>query len=142
MPNIEIINYLNVPKTKVYKALTTEQGLSETWTRQCDIKTETGAVHEFGFGDEDPTRFEIRELIQDQKITWHCVESDPEWIGTSVSFELEEKNGKTTVTLRHSDWREITDFYRWCNYNWSFFLYSLKQYCEEGKGIPFQERKF
>lgn len=142
MPHIEVTNYLNVPRKQVYEALTTQKGLSETWTRQCSVKSETGTVLEFGFGEEDPTRFEITELKPDEKISWLCMESDPEWVGTSVSFELREKNGKTTVTLRHSDWGEVTEFYRWCNYNWSFFLYSLKQYCEEGKGIPFQERKF
>jgi len=142
MPDIEIINYLNATPDTVYEALTTGQGLSETWTRQCNVKAETGFVNSFGFGDEDPTRFRVTELKPGQSVRWHCTESDPEWKGTSVSFKLAEENGKTKVTLVHSGWREVTEYYRWCNYNWSFFLYSLKLYCEEGKGIPFQERKF
>lgn len=142
MPNIEIINYINAPGDAVFKALTTQKGLSEVWTHQCDVKPETGYTCTFGFGDEVPTKFKITELTPHKTIRWHCTESDPEWVGTEVSFELAEENGKTKVTLRHSGWKELTEFFRWCNYNWSFFLYSLKNYCEEGKGIPFQDRKF
>lgn len=142
MPSIEIINYLNAPGEIVFKALTTQKGLSEVWTSQCDVKPTTGYTCTFGFGDEDPTKFKISDLVPHHTIRWHCTDSDPEWVGTDVSFELEEENGKTKVTLVHSGWKEITEFYRWCNYNWSFFLYSLKNYCEAGNGIPFQNRKF
>jgi uncharacterized protein YndB with AHSA1/START domain len=142
MANIEILNYLNANPDAVYEALTTREGLSETWTRECRVKAEIGFVNTFGFGEESLTRFRITDLVPGQKITWFCTESDPEWMGTSVSFELVEENGITKVTLVHSNWKEVTNYYRWCNYNWSFFLYSLKQYCEKGKGIPFQDRNF
>ncbi len=142
MANIEITNYLNVSPQVVYQALTSKKGLSETWTRQCKVAEEKGGINVFEFGDESPTKFRIEELIANKKIRWLCIESDPEWVGTTVVFELEEKNGKTSVTLKQKNWKEVTEFYRWCNYNWGFFLYSLKQYCEEGKGIPFQERNF
>ncbi|GGM93953.1 hypothetical protein GCM10010967_28860 [Dyadobacter beijingensis] len=33
------------------------------------------------------------------------------------------------------NWRELTEFYQWCNYNWAMFLLSLKDYCEKGKGL-------
>ncbi|MCW9705665.1 SRPBCC family protein [Fodinibius salsisoli] len=142
MANIEITNYLNVSPQVVYQALTSTKGLSETWTQQCNVAEEKGGINVFEFGDESPTKFRIEELITNKKIRWLCIESDPEWVGTTVTFELEEKNGQTSVTLKQKNWKEMTEFYRWCNYNWGFFLYSLKQYCEEGKGIPFQERNF
>jgi uncharacterized protein YndB with AHSA1/START domain len=142
MTNIEIINYLNASTETVYEALTTKKGLSEIWTRECDVKPEAGFINTFGFGDEEPTKFKITELKPNHSVRWYCTESDPEWVGTEVSLTLEEENGKTKVTLVHSGWKEVTEFYRWCNYNWSFFLYSLKEYCENGKGIPFQERRF
>lgn len=59
-----------------------------------------------------------------------------------ISFDIEEKNGKSFITLRHMNWKEVTPFYRSCNYNWAIFLYSLKSYCEDGNGIPYQKRKF
>lgn len=142
MANIEHIQYIKAPVEKVYETLTSERGLAEVWTRELSFVAQPGAVNEFRFGDEAPTKMKITELTENKKMVWHCIDSDPEWIGTHVSFELNEKGGKTSVVLRHTDWREVTEFYRFCNYNWAIFLLSLKQYCEEGTGIPFQSRKF
>ncbi|MFB9277604.1 hypothetical protein [Cohnella cellulosilytica] len=84
----------------------------------------------------------IEELIANEKVVWQCIDSDAEWIGTIISFDIQEKNGKSFITLRHMNWKEVTPFYRSCNYNWAFFLYSLKCYCEDGEGIPYHKRKF
>lgn len=142
MANIEHFQYVNVPPALVYQALTTASGLAEVWTQDLQFSAEIDAVNEFRFGDERPTKMKITALIPDTRMTWHCVDSDPEWIGTNVSFELNDMGKKTAVTLRHTDWREVTEFYRFCNYNWAIFLLSLKQYCEGGAGIHYQARKF
>lgn len=142
MANIEHINYIKVPASEVYKALTTEKGLSEVWTRELKVRPEEGFTNEFDFDDGYATKMKIDHLDENRKIVWNCVASDPEWIGTSVIFDLAEKDGVTTVTLNHANWKEVTEFYRWCNYNWGMFLLSLKTHCEDGKGLPFQERKF
>lgn len=140
MANIEQVQYLNAPVATVYEALTTSKGLAAVWTTDLNVEAEQGAINEFRFGQESPTKMEIIELIQDQRVVWKCIDSDPEWVGTEIAFDLEQKNGKTSLILRHMHWREVTEFYRWCNYNWAMFLYSLKQYCEKGEGMPYQSR--
>jgi len=130
MEKIEILNYIKAPASTVYEALTTEKGLGEVWTNKLNVKPEVGFVNEFDFNEETLTKMKILELNKNESILWECVESDPEWVGTKVSFRLEEKNGVTTLFLKHSGWRELTEYYRWCNYNWSMFLKRLKEYCE------------
>ncbi|GIQ69064.1 SRPBCC domain-containing protein [Xylanibacillus composti] len=142
MANIEHLQTIHAPAAEAYQALTTAKGLSEVWTRELIVHEQVGAVNEFHFGDDDLTKMRIVELIPSQKVEWLCTESDPEWIGTTISFELKEKNGTTALTLRHKNWKEVTNFYRFCNYNWAMFLFSLKSYCEDGRGLPYQERKF
>lgn len=142
MANIEHIQYINAPLAKVYEALTTSHGLAEVWTQDLIFKAQPDAVNEFRFGDEAPTKMKITELVENKKMSWHCVDSDPQWVGTNVSFELAQRGKKTSVVLRHTDWASVTEFYRFCNYNWAIFLLSLKQYCEDGKGINFQGRTF
>lgn len=142
MVHIEHIQYVNAPLSRVYEVLTTARGLAEVRTQDLTFTAQIDAVNEFRFGDEHPTKMVIVELVPNTKMTWQCIDSDPEWIGTSVSFELEQRGGKTAVTLKHTDWREVTEFYRFCNYNWAIFLLSLKQYCEEGAGIHYQARTF
>lgn len=142
MESIEQINYIKAPVAVVYKALTSEEGLGEVWTKKLKVKPEIGFINEFDFDEEDLTKMEIITLEENSKIVWKCIASDKEWIGTGISFELTEKNNITTITLKHFDWRERTDFYRWCSYNWAMFLFSLKKYCENNKGLPYQERDF
>ena len=67
---------------------------------------------DFGFDDDDRVLMQIVELSENKRIEWLCTHSDPEWIGTRVSFELyERKNGITAIVLEHFDWRELTEFY-------------------------------
>lgn len=142
MANIEHLQTVHVPASKVYETLTTAEGLSETWTNELVVNHQIGFINEFRFGSNDTTKMRIEELIPDKKVVWQCIDSDPEWIGTMISFDIEEKNGKSYVTLRHMNWKEITPFYRSCNYNWAIFFYSLKSYCEDGVGMPYHKRKF
>lgn len=142
MEKIEHIQYIKTPVSAVYEALTTQQGLGAVWTNKLIVKPALGFVNEFDFDDNYATKMKVVELSENRRILWDCIDSDPEWIGTKISFDLREQDGITSVVLKQLDWREVTEFYRWCNYNWAMFLYSLKLYCEEGKGMPFQERKF
>ena len=142
MHNIEHIQYIRRPIEAVYGTLTTETGLAAVWTEKLIVKPETGFVNEFDFSDNYGTKFRNAELAPPERILWECVQSDPQWIGTKVAFDLETRKDTTAVTLRHTGWREVTEFYRYCNYNWAQFLYSLKLYLETGKGRPYQQRRF
>jgi len=142
MANIEQLQMIHASAAQVYQALTSAEGLAEVWTRELLVQEYIGAVNVFQFGKKDITKMEVVELVPNQKVVWLCVDSDPEWIGTTVTFELEEKQNQTVVTLCHANWQEVTNFYRFCNYNWAIFLYSLTRYCEEGEGMPYQARTF
>ena len=141
MENIEHLMTIKTAPSKVYEVLTTEKGLGEIWTKTLTVKPELGFINEFAFGAA-VDKMKIVELVENKRIAWDVLESDPEWVGTTITFDLEDKNGNTIITLKQLNWRAVTDLFRACSYNWAFFLYSLKLYCEEGKGIPYQSRKF
>ena len=130
MTSIEHINHIKAPVKTVYEVLISAEGLGNVWTKKLKVKPEIGFVNEFDFDEGYITKFRIVELVENSKIVWECIASDEEWVGTKVSFELSEKDNVTTITLKHYHWRELTDFYRWCNYNWAMFLYRLKIYIE------------
>lgn len=142
MESIEQINYIKAPIATVYKALTTAEGLSQVWTKKLTVKPEVGFTNQFDFNEDQLTEMKIIELQENKKIVWECTASDKEWVGTGISFELSEKNNTTTIILKHFHWREKTDYYRWCSYNWAMFLFSLKTYSENKKGLPYQDRVF
>jgi hypothetical protein len=42
----------------------------------------------------------IIELKPGRKVHWLVIESDPQWIGTVICFELSERDNVTTVVLK------------------------------------------
>lgn len=131
MAAIEQINYIKSPATVIYQALSTEEGLGKIWTPKLEVKPEVGFVNTFDFNEGYITKMKVTALHHNKKVAWECIDSDPEWIGTTISFELSDSGGKTAVLLRHAGWEKVTEFYRWCNYNWALFLLRLKEYCEQ-----------
>jgi len=58
---------------------------------------------------------------------------------TKFVFDLEPFEGATRLRFTHGGWREATDFFASCNFRWGFYMQSLKEYCEDGRGTSFQE---
>ena len=111
MESLELINNIKSSKEKVYKLLATGEGLGQVWTKKLKVEPEVGFVNEFDFDEGYITKFKIVELKENNKIVWECSASDEEWVGTKVSFELAEKDNKTTtIRLRHYDWKARTEY--------------------------------
>jgi len=120
---------------KVYKAVTTQEGIESWWCKHTTAKPELGFVNIFIFG-KFRNEMKVTELVPDKKTEWECINSIDEWIGTKVSFDLEERNGNTLLRFTQRGWRAITDTFAGCNYDWALFMKSLKSYCETGVGTP------
>ncbi|WP_020619200.1 SRPBCC family protein [Paenibacillus daejeonensis] len=141
MANIEHLHVVKASAEVVYEALTTGEGLSAIWTNELTVSQVIGDTLTFQFGADDLTQMRLIELVPHRRIVWECTASDPEWVGTTILIELEEKkSGKTWVTLAQQNWREVTPFFRLCNYNWAIFLHSLQLYVEQGTGMNYQSR--
>jgi len=136
----DIMHYvvINTPPGKVYEAITTQEGLSNWWTRETTAKPELGFINIFKFGTMFRNDLKITRLIPDKYVEWLCLNAHEEWIGTRLSFDLEEKEGTTALRFKQAGWKEQTDFYGNCNYRWGHYMTSLKNLCETGKGTPFE----
>lgn len=119
----------------IYHAITTEEGLAGWWAKQTKAKPEIGYVNTFTFGDF-VNKMKVTKLVPNKKVVWECTASIDEWMGTYISFELEEKVGKTLLRFTHGDWKEVTDTFAGCTYDWARFMASLKSLCETGTGTP------
>jgi uncharacterized protein YndB with AHSA1/START domain len=120
---------------KIFHAITTEQGLKAWWAKQSVAKPEVGFVNVFTFGEER-NEMKVTKIVPDRAVEWKCTLSIEEWMGTTISFDLEEKNGKTILRFAHAGWREATDMFARCSYDWALFMKSLKMLCETGAGTP------
>ena len=142
MPDIKLNITINASTQQVYEALTEEKQLKAWWTQDCSAKPEVGSKAEFEFkGADFYNVMEITRLEQNKLVEWKCVEagneSNKEWEGTSVIWEISDDNGKTKLSMIHKDWKEETELFNRCTDGWNHYAgKSLKSYLETGKGEP------
>lgn len=137
----DIIHRIGIacPASDVYKALTTDEGLSQWWTTDTKGAGEVGSVIQFRFAGDGPD-FEVVELQTDTMVRWkHSGEMPNAWMGTEITFQLNSEGDQTYVFFSHSNWKQASEFMGHCSTKWAVFLLSLKDAIETGKGKPFPD---
>lgn len=142
MPDILHQVPIQAPPDQVYAALTEQAGLGSWWTDDVSAKPEQGSVAEFGFeGGEVVFRMRVDELSPGRKVAWTVLDpAPPEWDGTRVTWELSPADGGTSLRFGHRDWASTEGSFAAINYNWAYYLTSLKDYLEQGEGFPFRNQ--
>ncbi len=75
------------------------------------------------------------------QLVWLCIDGYPEmereWIGTELSWNLENGNSQTVLSFEHNGLTPSLNCYHVCAPTWDTFLTrSLKSYCETNIGYP------
>lgn len=135
----DILHRVGIKSTsleKVYKAITTMDGLAGWWTAGTIGGGDTiGNVIEFRFG-AGGFDMEVTNLIAPTFVEWKVVKGPEEWIGTSISFELKQEGEYVIVLFKHLNWTAPVEFMHHCSTKWAVFLLSLKSLLETGEGNP------
>lgn len=84
------------------------------------------------------------EVIPDKKVAWLVLdnyfsftEDKTEWIGTTIEFEITEKDGKTQLHFTHRGLVPAYECYNICFDAWTSYIKgSLKNLITTGKGQP------
>jgi uncharacterized protein YndB with AHSA1/START domain len=129
----------------IYAALTTPDGLSRWWTQDCDVATEVGGTIQFRFG-RSRKNMRIELLEPDREVRWLCTDAyidvaylnrKDEWVDTQIVFRLApEGKEHTRLGFDHIGLLPSLECYDLCNNGWQYFLGSLQQFLETGKGTP------
>ncbi|ETZ22747.1 SRPBCC domain-containing protein [Pedobacter sp. V48] len=130
---------IEAPVEKVYSALTTQKGLAGWWTPDTIAKPEVGSVARFAFGPSYFKEMKITELRPYSSIKWLCLKAYEEWVGTTITFELEPHRKGSSLSFHHDGWAAYTPEFAGCSFDWALFLRSLKLLCETGKGMPYPD---
>ncbi len=130
--------HVHSPPTKVYEALTTEKGLGSWWTTKVSVEETEGGIIRFTFhGDFHPQMKQTR-LQAAEQVRWTCIDGHPNWQDNSFVFTLQDRKGETLLLFVQEYAQELSDeVYGTYNFNWGYYLNSLKQFCENGSGTPF-----
>lgn len=130
---------IEAPVEKVYEALTTEKGLAGWWTPGTKAKPVEGSIARFAFEPGYFKEMRIEELKPYSRVKWTCIKGFEDWIGTTLTFELEPHRKGTVLLFHHDGWKEYTPEFASCTHDWGLFFRSLKFLCETGKGFPYPE---
>ncbi len=140
MPDIRHRVGIAAPRHRVYEMLATKDGLAEFWTTHVEGDSEVGGKLSFFFGRPQPGAvMEVVELSPDDRVQWRCVEGAPEWVGTTVTFDLKDSAGETVLLFTHADWREPVEFMHHCSTRWATFLIGLRSGLEGGAFTTFPD---
>lgn len=138
----DILHQLTIqaPPEDVYAAITEEDGLSSWWTSDVDAEPKEGSQAQFRFeGGMVAMLMRIENLEPGRSVEWSVDEpSPPEWEGTRVTWEFSPTDEGTELLFGHRGWKSTDGSFPDINYNWSYYLTSLKQYLETGEGFPHQ----
>jgi uncharacterized protein YndB with AHSA1/START domain len=134
---IKHLFHIAAPRQKVYEALTSIPSLANWWTTDTKGDSNPGGTISFRFGDQGPD-MKVTDLKPNEGVSWECT-SGPHggWVGNTITFHLDENDGKTRVRFTHEGWDTEDDFYASCSFSWARYMESLRQYCQTGKGEAF-----
>ena len=133
---VDILHRVGITVTpeKVYEALTEVERLAAWWTS--DTSGDGDGTLMFRFGEVGGFDMKVLDLQPGKRVLWEVVDGPPEWIGTTVSFDLTQDGEWTIVLFEHAGWREPVEFMNHCSTKWAIFLMSLKALVETGTGAP------
>ncbi|MEK6222406.1 MAG: SRPBCC domain-containing protein [Chloroflexota bacterium] len=122
---------------KIYKAITEQDGLIGWWSQHSKIEPSEGAMASVGFyGGMVTFEFSVDELDANHKVVWSLKNGPPDWLNTKITWTLTEEEGKTLVYFAHTGFANMEGNFAGVNYNWGWYLTSLKFYIEKGAGTP------
>jgi uncharacterized protein YndB with AHSA1/START domain len=137
MPDILHEVPINGTPEKIYQALTDQSGLRAWWTTAASAQPKVGTVSEFEFyGGQIHMKIKVDE-IRPEHISWSPLEGVPDWPGTQITWDISPgENGGTKLLFGHRNFGSYEGSFAYTNFNWGWYLSSLKAYVESGVGKP------
>jgi uncharacterized protein YndB with AHSA1/START domain len=136
----KIIHFLRIHASadKVYTALTEENGLRSWWSTAVDLDQAAHLIHFHFAGDFNPD-MKVTNKTDNRLVEWQCVAGHKNWQDNTFSFELRDVSGETGLMFTQIYAQELSDeVYGTYNFNWGYYLQSLKLFCETDQGTPFK----
>ena len=130
----------------VYRAITKE--IDKWWTALSNQALQVGDQLSVRFEKKTFWVMTVSEALPNRSLVWKVDEANhdledlskkDEWKGTSIRWEMVEIDTGTKVTLIHQGLVPALECYNICQTGWGYFLGSLKNYLETGKGSPYIE---
>ena len=138
MKTIIHVSEIRTEQETVFDALTSIDGLASWWTTEVNGDPGDGGVIDFKFGGDFNPSMQVMAFEPPSGVSWKCVRGVDQWAENTFRFELERQGNDTHLRFRQEYANELSDDdYGTYNYNWGYYLDSLRLYVETGTGKPF-----
>jgi len=125
----------------VWSALTEAESMSRWWsTKVVSPKAAVGARVDWTFAGDFNPQMEITTLDPPHLLEWRCTRGHGPWQDSTFRFELATLDGgRTRLRFTQGYGVELSDdAYGTYNFNWGYYLESLRLLCVTGAGKPFE----
>ena len=134
MPSIHHLLTIEASAERVFKAITTPEGLCSWWTTEAAGQPTLGAEYQFFFTKDSDWRAKVVEVAPPLQISWQMTKADADWTPTQIHFQLTEgEDGITTLRFAHTSWDKINDHFRRTSFCWAIYLEALRKVVERGR---------
>jgi hypothetical protein len=127
--------------TAAWAALTTDAGLAGWWSPKVSVaETDAGTQVRFVFGGDFNPVMQVAGAEEGRRLAWQCTGGHANWQDNTFTFELAGlPDGRTRLRFTQDYATELSDDdYGIYNFNWGYYLESLRLLLTTGTGRPYQ----
>ena len=140
MKTIHHLVDIDAPPATVWAALTEQERMAGWWSTKVDAPPAAVGVqvHWTFAGDFNPV-METIAIDDGHSVAWRCVSGHQPWQDSTFRFELAPyEDGRTRLRFWQDYAVELADdYYGTYNFNWGYYLESLRLLCSTDTGKPF-----
>ncbi len=134
---------VNVNPNFVFNAIISE--VDKWWTVYSNKTQKVGDKLTVKFGESTFKVMKITEFIPNQIIHWYVEQANidikglsqkDEWVGTTIKWEIQKHRNGSKINFTHLGLIPEFECYEACEGGWNYFLNSLSDYLNKGKGTP------
>ncbi len=120
------------------RALSTTEGIAGWWGDTIG-STDEGGTFEVGFGSDRRIVLTVA-LVDHRRVEWTVKHAPhtPEWVGTTIVFDLTPAGGGTEMRFCHHGLSPQLECFDMCHEGWTHYLTSLVDFVDLGEGHPFR----
>ena len=132
---------LKASVNEVFDRITKPEHLENWWPQKCTGTPKLGESYNFYFTPDYDWFGVVAEFEQNKKFYIEMTESDEDWDDTVLKFDIEQNKESVLLKFSHTGWPSCNQHFRRSSFCWAMLLNGLKNYCEKGIIIPFEERE-
>ncbi len=120
----------------VFSALTDIDALTGWWTPAGGSAGAGDRLH-FLMGYQQVV-IQVDEADRPSRVRWSVLDCEPapDWVGTSITFDLEPIGAGTELRFHHHGLNPRLECFETCRAGWTHYLASLVDYVDRGAGSP------